>query len=89
MITVVFSTVELPCIVSDWTEWTKPDSTGTSTRSRYVIRPPLNHDGECPPLLQTRKGKFLSTLFVLVFVRLSNTKSSILPMSVCYTRFNE
>lgn len=54
----VFSilTVPLPCIVSDWGEWIGPDSTGTEYRYRYVVRPPLNINGECPPLLQSRKG---------------------------------
>lgn len=51
--------VPLPCIVSDWTEWSSPDATGTSYRNRMVLRPPLNVDGECPPLLQSRKSKLL------------------------------
>jgi hypothetical protein len=52
----IFVTVKLPCIVSDWTAWTAVDATGMIYRSRVVLRPPLNVDGECPPLLQSKKG---------------------------------
>jgi hypothetical protein len=32
------------------------DATGMSYRTRMVTRPPINIDGECPPLIQSRKG---------------------------------
>ena len=68
---IIFVTVPLPCIVSDWTAWSAVDATGMIYRSRVVLRPPLNVDGECPPLLQSRKGnlrKFiLKASFVLCF----------------------
>ena len=49
-------TVPLPCIVSDWTEWSKPDATGSTFRWRFVTRPSLNGGKECPDLIQSRKG---------------------------------
>lgn len=50
--------VPLPCIVSDWTEWTKPDASGASYRVRYVIRPGLNGGKDCPEdVMQLKKGK--------------------------------
>ena len=39
-----------------WTEWSKPDATGTRYRVRYAIRPPLNGGKECDDMLQTNKG---------------------------------
>ena len=48
--------VPLPCIVSDWSAWTKPDSTGTSYRYRKMERPPLNGGKVCPELIQMKKG---------------------------------
>jgi hypothetical protein len=35
------------------------DATGMSYRTRMVTRPPINIDGECPPLIQSRKGNIL------------------------------
>ena len=51
--------VPLPCIVSDWSEWSKPDVTGTIYRHRMMTRPPLNGGKECPELLQMKKGWFI------------------------------
>ena len=53
-----YLTVPLPCIVTDWTEWSAPDATGTSFRWRMVTRPSLNGGKECPDLIQSRKSKF-------------------------------
>ena len=52
---IIFS-VPLPCLVSDWSTWSNMDATGMSYRTRLVTRPPINIDGECPPLIQSRKG---------------------------------
>ena len=52
---IIFS-VPLPCLVSDWSAWSNMDATGMSYRTRMVTRPPINIDGECPPLIQSRKG---------------------------------
>ena len=55
---IIFS-VPLPCLVSDWSAWSNMDATGMSYRTRMVTRPPINIDGECPPLIQSRKGNIL------------------------------
>ena len=39
--------VPLPCIMSEWTSWAGPDSTGTFYRYRWVLRPALNGGKEC------------------------------------------
>ena len=48
--------VKLPCIVSDWSEWSSPDATGTIYRHRMMTRPALNGGKECPELMQMKKG---------------------------------
>ena len=50
-------TVPLPCIVSEWTNWSEPDATGTRFRFRMMLRPALNGGKECEDLMQTGKGK--------------------------------
>ena len=42
--------------MSEWVDWSAPDATGTSFRYRFVTRPPINVDGECPPLIESRKS---------------------------------
>lgn len=49
---------KLPCIMSDWSAWSKPDASGTRFRVRYVIRPSLNGGKECEDLLQIGKGLY-------------------------------
>jgi hypothetical protein len=51
----IFS-VPLPCIMSDWTNWSDVDATGSSYRYRYVLRPALNGGKACKDLLQLKKG---------------------------------
>jgi len=53
-------TVPLPCIVSDWTNWSAPDATGSRFRYRMMLRPPLNGGKTCPELIQLGKGNNLS-----------------------------
>jgi hypothetical protein len=48
--------VPLPCIVTDWSNWSAPDSTGVRFRYRYMTRPSLNGGKECPDLMQLGKG---------------------------------
>ena len=48
--------VPLPCIMSDWSNWSDVDATGTTYRFRYVLRPALNGGKECEDLLQLKKG---------------------------------
>ena len=48
--------VPLPCIVGPWSSWSQPDATGTRSRIRYVVRPPLNGGHACPDLIQIGKG---------------------------------
>jgi hypothetical protein len=52
----LLSAVPLPCIVSDWTNWSAPDATGFKFRYRMMLRPALNGGKECPDLLQMIKG---------------------------------
>jgi len=52
-------TVPLPCIVTDWTNWSAPDATGSRFRYRMMLRPALNGGKECPDLLQLGKGMLL------------------------------
>ena len=54
--TFMLFSVKLPCIVSDWSEWSKPDATGTIYRHRMMTRPALNGGKECPELMQMKKG---------------------------------
>ena len=56
-----FFVVPLPCIVSDWTNWSAPDATGSAFRYRMVTRPAINGGKECPELIQARKGIQLQT----------------------------
>jgi hypothetical protein len=50
-------TVPLPCIMSDWSNWSDVDATGASYRYRYVLRPALNGGKKCDDLLlQLKKG---------------------------------
>lgn len=44
--------------MSPWTEWTKPDATGTTYRVRYVLRPSVNGGKECEDLMELNKGNF-------------------------------
>lgn len=48
----------LPCVLSEWTKWGAPDTNGTSSRHRKVIRPALSNGEKCGDLLQIRKGQF-------------------------------
>jgi hypothetical protein len=57
MLTFIFFSAPLPCIVSDWSDWSAPDATGTSFRYRMVTRPAINGGKECPELIQARKGR--------------------------------
>ena len=68
MSNIIIFAVPLPCLVSDWSAWSNMDATGMSYRTRMVTRPPINIDGECPPLIQSRKGKNLLS-GCLLFVR--------------------
>jgi hypothetical protein len=54
-----FITVPLPCIVTDWTNWSAPDATGSRFRYRMMLRPALNGGKTCPDLLQVGKGSLL------------------------------
>ena len=50
--------VPLPCIMSDWSAWSKYDAAGVSYRFRQTLRPALNGGKECPDeLIQLRKSK--------------------------------
>jgi hypothetical protein len=49
-------TVPLPCIVSDWSDWSAPDASGVRFRVRYMTRPALNGGKECPDLIQLGRG---------------------------------
>ena len=51
--------VPLPCIMSDWSNWSDVDATGSSYRYRYVLRPALNGGKKCDDLLQLKKGEHL------------------------------
>jgi hypothetical protein len=51
-----FFTVPLPCIVSDWSNWSAPDASGVRFRVRYMIRPALNGGKECQDLIQLGRG---------------------------------
>ena len=54
-------TVPLPCIMSDWSNWSDVDATGSSYRYRYVLRPALNGGKKCDDLLlQLKKGNILN-----------------------------
>ena len=53
---ILIYSVPLPCIMSEWTAWTKPDASGTVYRVRYVVRPSVNGGKECEDLLQLKKG---------------------------------
>jgi hypothetical protein len=55
----LFITVPLPCIVSDWSNWSAPDASGVRFRVRYMIRPALNGGKECPDLIQLGRGNLL------------------------------
>jgi hypothetical protein len=46
-----FFSVPLPCIVSDWSNWSAPDASGVRFRVRYMIRPALNGGKECQDLI--------------------------------------
>jgi hypothetical protein len=52
----IFITVQLPCIMSEWTKWSAPDATGTRFRYRMVLRPALNGGKACEDLLEMGKG---------------------------------
>jgi hypothetical protein len=43
--------------VSDWSDWSAPDATGSAFRYRMVTRPAINGGKECPELIQSRKGR--------------------------------
>ena len=53
-----FLLVPLPCIVSDWSNWSAPDASGVRFRVRYMTKPALNGGKECPDLIQLGRGKF-------------------------------
>ena len=42
--------------MSDWTNWSEPDATGTRFRFRMMLRPALNGGKECEDLIQLGKG---------------------------------
>ena len=45
------------CEVSDWSEWdacTAECGGGSQTRTRSIVTPPSNGEGECPPLIENR-----------------------------------
>jgi hypothetical protein len=42
--------------MSDWSNWSDVDATGSSYRYRYVLRPALNGGKSCKDLLQLKKG---------------------------------
>ena len=42
--------------MSDWTDWSAPDASGTRYRVRYMTRPALNGGKECEDLIQLGKG---------------------------------
>ena len=54
-LTVIF-TVPIDCRVSMWGSWSLPDPLGRSTRSRTIVRKPLNNGKQCPGLEQEKKG---------------------------------
>ena len=54
--TMWFIPVPLPCIVSDWSNWSAPDASGVRFRVRYMIRPALNGGKECQDLIQLGRG---------------------------------
>ena len=42
--------------MSDWSNWSEPDATGTRFRVRMMLRPALNGGKECEDLIQLGKG---------------------------------
>jgi len=51
--------------MSDWSNWSDVDATGSSYRYRYVLRPALNGGKECDDLLQLKKGELFIRKYVL------------------------
>jgi hypothetical protein len=50
--------------MSDWSNWSNVDATGSSYRYRYVLRPALNGGKKCDDILQLKKGELLSPTFM-------------------------
>ena len=59
-----FILVPLPCIVTDWSNWSAPDASGVRFRVRYMTRPALNGGKECPDLIQLGRGKYYLLLWL-------------------------
>ncbi|XP_071136498.1 uncharacterized protein [Mytilus edulis] len=52
----LFKVVEpLPCVLSEWSNWSAPDDLGTVSRRRNVITLATGNDEECGDLRQLRK----------------------------------
>jgi hypothetical protein len=61
---IIFQGKHFPCIMSDWSNWSNVDATGSSYRYRYVLRPALNGGKKCDDILQLKKGELLSPTFM-------------------------
>ena len=62
----IFFPVPLPCIVTDWSNWSAPDASGVRFRVRYMTRPALNGGKECPDLIQLGRGWFVIFVNILI-----------------------
>lgn len=52
-----FVVVDQPCVVSEWSYWSAPDSNGVSRRTREVLRATVGEGQDCPDLQETKQGK--------------------------------